>query len=230
MTVTADIDQTNLVPEEFEREETYRPLHALAVVSCGLGALSLLAWVDWFLLVVPMLGLVTGWIAWRTISRNSDVYTGKWLAVSGVGASLLLGASGAGRLSWVYVHEVPEGYRRISYELLQPPPDAPPGAIPATARELDGQKVFIKGYVFPNDLRGQTEGIREFTLVRDKGQCCFGGNPKLTDKIRVKLQGKLQLTYSTGVQRLAGTFRVRPAPTTSGLVEAIYQLEADHLD
>ncbi len=229
MSVAADVERTN-VTEEFEQAETYRPLHALAVVSCGLGILSVAAWVDWFLLLVPVLGLFTGFISWRTIRRNREVYTGEWLAVVGLGASLLLGGSGAGYLGWSYAHEVPEGYRRISYELLQPPADAPPGVVPATARELDGQKVFIKGYVFPNDLRGQTEGIREFTLVRDKGQCCFGGNPKLTDKIRVRLQGKLQLTYSTGVRRLAGIFRVRPAPTTSGLVEAIYQLEADHLD
>jgi hypothetical protein len=230
MSVTADIDRTNDLPEEYQGEETYRPVHALAVLSCVLGVLSVAALVDWFLLLLPLLGLFTGWLSWRTIRRNRDVYTGEWLAAGGLAASLLLGGAGAGRLGWLYAHEVPEGYRRISYELLQPPSGAPPGAIPATARELDGQKVFIKGYVFPNDLRGQTEGIREFTLVRDKGQCCFGGNPKLTDKIRVKLQGKLELTYSTGVRRLAGTFRVRPAPTTSGLVEAIYQLEADHLD
>ena len=229
MSATADIDRTNVVLEEFEGEATYRSLHSLAVVSCGLGVLSLLAWVDWFWLFVPVLGLLTGFLAWRTIRRSPDVYTGQPLAIVGLAGSLLLGGSGAGRLAWIWAHEVPEGYRRISYELLQPAPDAPPGVVPATALELDGQKVFLKGYVFPHDLRGQTEGIKEFTLVRDKGQCCFGGNPKLTDKIRVRLQGNLQLTYSTRVQRLAGTFRVRPAPTTSGLVEAIYQLEADHL-
>lgn len=229
MSVAADIERTN-IPEDFEQLDTYRPVHGMAVVSCLLGVLSVAAWVDWFLLLVPALGLLTGFISWRAIRSRPEVYTGKWLAVAGMAGSLLFGGSGTGYLGWSYAHEVPEGYRRISYELLQPPADAPPGAIPATARELDGQKVFIKGYVFPNDLRGQTEGIREFTLVRDKGQCCFGGNPKLTDKIRVRLQGNLQLTYSTGVRRLAGIFRVRPAPTTSGLVEAIYQLEADHLD
>ena len=56
-------------------------------------------------------------------------------------------------------------------------------------KELDGKKVFIKGYMYPSS---QMTGIREFVLCRDNGTCCFGGQPRLTDMIRVKLKDRSQ--------------------------------------
>ena len=40
------------------------------------------------------------------------------------------------------------------------------------------------------------------------GTCCFGGEPKLTDMIEVKLEGSLAIEYARRKRKLAGTFKV----------------------
>ena len=78
--------------------------------------------------------------------------------------------------------------------------------------------MFIKGYVYP----GQRQyGITQFLLVRDQGSCCFGGNPKVTDRILVKLSDQEGLAFSSKLFKLAGTFHVtdpRDAPDAKGVV------------
>ncbi len=82
-----------------------------------------------------------------------------------------------------------------------------PVPIPSSAMALEGKKVFIKGYVYPGR---EMEGIKTFLLVRDQGDCCFGGNPKITDRIQVTLVDPLRLTYKPRLHKLAGVFHVRP--------------------
>ena len=118
--------------------------------------------------------------------------------------------------------EVPAGCLPISYEALQPRPGEP---VPASARELDGKRVFIKGYMYPSS---QMTGIREFVLCRDNGTCCFGGQPKLTDMIQVDLKEPLTLDYQTGLRRVAGTFRVEPNAAGRGMGSVLYRLDADY--
>ena len=102
--------------------------------------------------------------------------------MAGIVLAVIFWGVGAGRQFYIYATEVPEGYERISYADLQPQPDEPPDRVPPDAKALDGKKVFIKGYVYP----GQRQyGITQFLLVRDQGSCCFGGNPKVTDRILV---------------------------------------------
>lgn len=205
--------------------ESYRKLSTMAVVSCALGVLSVVAVLDWMLFVVPILGLTAGLMAWFRIRAFPEDFSGRGVALFGMLSSLSLLAAGAARLSYVYATEVPEGYARISYAELQPPPEAPSDAVPTSAKKLEGKQVFIKGYVLPT-ANGETEGIKEFTLVRDRGDCCFGGNPKLTDKVRIHLQGALELKFSTRIFRLAGTFHMRK----DGDTLTIYSLDADHLE
>jgi hypothetical protein len=122
---------------------------------------------------------------------------------------------------------VPEGFERIDYSVLQPLPDDPPNKVPPDALGLDGKKVFIKGYVYP----GQRQyGITQFLLVRDQGSCCFGGNPKVTDRILVRLSDSQALTFSSKLFKLAGTFHVtKPsdAPDAKGTV--FYNLDEAEL-
>ena len=77
----------------------------------------------------------------------------------------------------------------------------------------------------------QKDGIREFLLVRDQGECCFGGNPKITDRIQVSLENPLTLTYESRLHKVGGTFHVEVAPKTiDGAKGGIYyHLRADHL-
>ena len=92
--------------------------------------------------------------------------------------------------------------------------------------DLEGKRIFIKGYIYPGR---EMEGIKTFLLVRDQGDCCFGGNPKITDRIQVTLVDPLRLTFRSRLHKLAGVFHVRPTTAVGAGGGVYYQLEADHL-
>ena len=191
-----------------------------------MSVLSVLAFLDWTLAIVPLVGMIAGAIAlWRIRANPADL-SGEGFALVGVLLSAVLLVAGLGRLTYAYVNEVPPGYQRLSYADLQPDPDVAGETFPPAVAQLDGQRVFVKGYVFPGK---QTTGIKTFVLCRDNGQCCFGGQPKLTDRIQVTLKGPLALNYSTRMLRLAGTFHVEPRSAVDGLGGVLYHLDADYM-
>ena len=64
----------------------------------------------------------------------------------------------------------------------------------------------IQTYVYPD---GQLDNIKQFVLVPDMGTCCFGGQPKLTDMVQVRLEGGLTTRYNRYKKKLAGVFKKR---------------------
>jgi hypothetical protein len=74
----------------------------------------------------------------------------------------------------------------------------------------------------------QKTGITEFVLVKDTGQCCFGGNPKLTDMIVIKFRdGKTVNHREQTLVSVAGYFHAETV-TRSGELTAIYSLDGTH--
>lgn len=207
--------------------EHYRALSSAAVVSLGLGLFSALAILDWIWVAVPVFGILAGVYAVRQVRRRSDELAGLGLAKAGLALSVFFLVTGAGWLSFTYATEVPPGYMRITYGELQPDPEKPDEAIPASALSLEGKKVFIKGYIYPGR---DTSGIKEFLLVRDQGSCCFGGNPKITDRIQVTLADPLRLTFRPRLHKLAGVFHIEHGRAKDGPGDVFYRLEADHLE
>ena len=210
---------------EAARYEQYRALSISAVSSLVLGVLSVLALLEWVLAVIPLLGIVTGVVALAKIRRCEGELTGARLAKIGITLSAVLLISGWTWMSIEYAVEVPEGFQRITFRELQPHRETP-GELPPEALELDGQQVFVKGYVFPG---AQREGLTEFVLVPDRGTCCFGGQPKLTDMIYVKLQGDQQVDFSFYQRKLAGTFRVLAGRSADKVGSVIYHLDAEYV-
>ena len=207
----------------------YRALNGLAVLSGVLGVLSIAALLDWTLGVIPFGGMVIGLLALRRIRSNPTEYTGENFALAGTLLSAAFLVGGWTRLGYVYATEVPEGYQRISYDTLQPDTNVKNQTVPPAALELDGKRVFIKGYVF-QPTGGYVSGLKEFMLVRDRGECCFGGNPKMTDMILVRMQDGLEGTFDMRVRRLAGTFHIQPNDALNNLGSAVYQLDADFFE
>jgi hypothetical protein len=228
MSVT-DVDPTFRDPLEkasFESVAVYRSLNRLAVWSLALAILSLAAFLFPMLLILPAVGAALGWSAIRSIRRYPEEYSGLLVARIGAAgcAAVLIGA--AATHATVYALEVPEGYQRISFYQLQPDDDSK-SPIPPEAKALDGKKVFIKGYVYPD---GQQSNIRRFVLVPDRGTCCFGGQPKLTDMVEVTIKTDDRIRYSYQMRKLAGVLRVdeRLKPV-SGLGGVYYQLDAEYV-
>ncbi|HEY1783906.1 MAG TPA: DUF4190 domain-containing protein [Pirellulales bacterium] len=204
----------------------YRALSRAAVASLVAGIASLSALLTWFCLVFPVMGLLLGIYGWRAIRSRPDELAGLSVAKAGLALSALFAIVGPSWLLYQHATEVPGGYERISYEELQPPRGAPADAVPTSALALEGKKIFIKGYVYPGR---EIDGIKTFLLVRDQGDCCFGGNPKITDRIQVTLTDPLRLSYKSRLHKLAGVFHVRPSTAVNAGGNVFYQLEADYL-
>ncbi len=201
----------------------YRALCPAAVASIAVGALSILTAFHWSLALVPLAGIGLGWRAVRRIRQASDEWTGLGLARLGIGLSLVLWAVGYGWLAFAHTSEVPYGYERVTYEMLQPDPNAPAEPIPQSALDMQDKRVFIKGYMQP---RRQQTGIKEFILCPRNGECPFCiPNPKRTEMVRVVLQGDLETIYTTHLIGVGGRFQV-DAASPGGVP---YSLETDYL-
>ena len=218
--------------EDADGHLAYRVVSWSAVAALIIGVLSLLSFLFPVMLALSLIALLLALHGVVTIRKRADELTGGGIAMSALVLSLmtLLGASGMH--AFIYATEVSEGYTRTKWTQLQPLDDRvvtpPPEAI-----ALDGESIFIKGYVYPD---GQQSGITQFVLVPDMGTCCFGGNPELTDMILVSLVNPADaIEYNYRRRKLHGTFRVNTElqPLVGGNMPesggVFYQLEAEDI-
>lgn len=207
--------------------EPYRTLSKAAVASLLLGILSLAGLLFPAVLALAAVAFLLGIYAYRQIRRYPDEYSGSVLSLIGLVISMASLVGGVVTHSVTYATEVPSGYARVSFDELQPDPEHPELPISKYALRLNGKRVFVKGYVYPD---GQQSGIKHFVLVRDLGTCCFGGQPKLTHMIEVTLQDPLRVEYALRKRALGGILKVDPQlKPVSGLGGVYFQLEADYL-
>jgi hypothetical protein len=210
--------------EEYAR---YRSLSLAAVTTLVFGIISTPALIFRSLLILPLIGLVIAFFAFRVLRRNSFELGGLWLARIGLGLCVMNFLAGSTRATIEYLTEVPEGYQRISFRELQPDSELSSSPVPPRAVELNGRKVFVKGYIYPDDRSSQ---LKKFVLVPDMGTCCFGGQPKLTDMIEVTLKRHPGVRFSYQCRKLAGVLHVdTKLKEISGLQGVYYQLEADYV-
>lgn len=223
---------TAIFSSDLDNEETvesevfpYKVVSKSAVVGLVLAFFSLSGYLFAGMLVLALVGLLASWVALGRIRSFPEEYTGKSLAVIGLFVNATVLVSGMAYHSYVYATEVPEGFERIGFSQLQP--DDPDGAVypPQDAFGLDGKKVFIKGYMYPDS---QTHNISRFVLIPDLGTCCFGGQPKLTNMVEVTLDDPLRLSFGRTKRKLAGTFRVNPHLKQVNKVGGVfYELDAN---
>ncbi|MAT70997.1 MAG: hypothetical protein CMJ58_15905 [Planctomycetaceae bacterium] len=217
-------------------EFQYRPLATSAIAALVLGLLSLLIFVagrnslSGALAFAP-LPLLALWMARRTQTLFRDApgqYTGGRLSAAGAVLAVVSLVAGVGMSAFVYATEVPEGYERITFPNLRPSDvDERAGrVVPAATASLDGEKVFIKGYMRPHE---KYDRVNKFLLVRDNQQCCFGdiGDVKYYDQVRVELPERQFADYSTGVFRVHGTLHVDPDSLRRPGGQTVYSLDAD---
>ncbi len=200
--------QMSDVAPDIEQADGYRVVSKTAVLSLSFAVLSIAAFVSPGMAFLPLAGVVFGVLSLRAFRQYPDELTGKIPAVLGTVTSGLLLVGSIGLHTYIFLTEVPEGFERQSFHELQPDKEHPEMPIPPKALELHGKRVFIKGYVHPGVA--QMGPVDHFLLVPDMGTCCFGGQPKLTDMIEVKLTKGQTLAYSMRKRALAGTFQVDP--------------------
>jgi hypothetical protein len=92
---------------------------------------------------------------------------------------------------------------------------------------LAGQRIRIRGYIYPTP---QKRGIREFVLVRDNQECCFGQGAALYDCILVEMAPGKSAEFSIRPVAVEGTFDIRAIVGPDGRHLAIYRLEAETVE
>jgi hypothetical protein len=207
----------------------YRPVPVTAPVSLCLGICSFLALVGPFGIGISLLGVAIAWRCLSQIRRSDGELGGKWLATLGLWTSAAFLVGGSSLQAYQYQMELPAGFRRVNFaqEISKPQFVIDRNGnqqIAPEVRALASQKIFLKGYMYPTR---DTEGLTEFILVKDNQQCCFGGQPALTDMIHVRLQGGARLDYTDRLVSVAGVFQIVEAPP-SGPLSPIYALDATH--
>ena len=236
-TATLNIESVSDGDEAFQ----YRALHTGAVIGFVLAAFTSVftvissasspeACIGVSLLNVPAISLCIWSLA--KIRREPDQYTGRPLALLGLILSLVFLFSGVAYGSYVYVTELPEGYTRIAFNGLKPDAleERAGLVVPPEIAALDGKKVFIKGYIRPDSVT-QKFGIKEFLLVRDNNQCCFGdiSTVKYYDQIDVDMQGSRTVNYTEGALiRMGGVLKVEPKNVARGPLAPVFSLRADY--
>lgn len=105
-------------------------------------------------------------------------------------------------------------------------PDAPfdRELLTDTIRELDGGRIRIRGYILPT---AQSRGIKQFVLVRDNQECCFGPGAALYDCILVTMEPGESTEFSVRPVAVEGEFTVDEFYGPDGSPLAIYRLTGE---
>lgn len=207
-------------------EFDYRPTPVIVPVSVALGVLSASSLLGVVGILIALIGVGVGGAAVWAVRSGEGMYSGLWGAVAGLILSLVFALVGITSQVYAYRTEVPEGYRRVSFsqDISAKGFQVTEGKLglhPDVAALMD-QQVFLKGYMYP---QRQTQGLLEFLLLKDTGECCFGGQPNPTDMILVQMKNPGGVNYSQGRVAVAGKLKLTSNTTPEGL-QPVYALEA----
>ena len=190
-------------------EFPYRAMSSTAIASLVFALIAaLMGFFVWPALGFAIIGLAVGVMALSKINAYPDEFDGKQIAVIGLVLNLIVLIGGASMHAYIYLTEVPDGYSRVQFYELQQPENGP-NQPTERAVEINGDPVFLKGYIHPSSGSGL---LKNFILVPDLGTCCFGGQPKSSDMVEVNLTGGQTTKAGFRKKKLAGTFKVNQAP------------------
>ncbi|MCA9246158.1 MAG: DUF3299 domain-containing protein [Planctomycetales bacterium] len=89
--------------------------------------------------------------------------------------------------------------------------------------DLVGETIRIRGYILPT---AKAKGLRQFVLVRDNMECCFGPGAALYDCILVEMDPGETTEFSIRPIAVEGVFDIRELVGPDGKHLAIYHLQA----
>jgi len=98
--------------------------------------------------------------------------------------------------------------------------------IPENIRKLDGQRVFVEGFMVP--ISYDKERLTEFILVRDMPGCCFGFPPNPHEWVKAVVKAPdIKPDFDNPV-RVGGILHVGPE-RQAGYLSDIYRLDAEEI-
>ena len=90
-------------------------------------------------------------------------------------------------------------------------------------KQLDGKWIKIRGYILPSF---QDKDIKQFVLMRNNQECCFGPGAALHDAIVVELEGDTRTDFTTRPVEVSGKFAVKEL-VFDGKQVAIYRINGN---
>ncbi|MEM0926687.1 MAG: DUF3299 domain-containing protein, partial [Planctomycetota bacterium] len=72
-------------------------------------------------------------------------------------------------------------------------------------KRIHEKKVRLRGWILPASVF-QMDGIKQFVLVRDNQECCFGPGAALYDCVMVEMQGSSTAKFTTRPVTVEGKF------------------------
>lgn len=206
----------------------YVPVSPWGPIALVLGLMSLSAFLGLFGIILAFSASLIALISVFRIRAEAGLVKGAWMAVCGLVLAVSSVSAGSAKMAWDYAHECPEGYARVNFpndiaakqfiylgSIRRLHPDVAP---------LVDQKVFLKGFMWQTQ---QTERLRGFVLLKDNGECCFGGKPKPYDMMWVEMQGDQTTRAYSSLVAVAGTLTVN---LSAGEDEPVYIMKADQVE
>jgi hypothetical protein len=99
--------------------------------------------------------------------------------------------------------------------------DFKPSLLTDALRGLDGKSIRLRGYMRPSFKQ---TGIKNFVLVRDNQECCFGPGAALYDCAMVKLADGQAMDFSLRPVTIRGTLAIKEFIGPDKKVWAIFRL------
>jgi hypothetical protein len=94
------------------------------------------------------------------------------------------------------------------------------------ARELDGKKVRLVGYM--DGGVSQTKGIQEFVLLQNT-ECKFGPGGQADHLVRVLMKGGATADYSLNALQVEGVLKINPFNGPDGNTWSVYDLVGEQV-
>jgi hypothetical protein len=104
------------------------------------------------------------------------------------------------------------------------------GMLPEKILELNKKTMRIRGFILPTSVF-QESGIKQFVLVRDNQECCFGPGAMLYDCIIIEMEGDKTTQFSTRPISVKGKFEVdtETFKYPDGTYYAIFKMKASEV-
>ncbi len=106
--------------------------------------------------------------------------------------------------------------------------DFKPEMVTKELKELDKKTLTLRGFILPTSVFQQS-GIKQFVLVRDNQECCFGPGAAIYDCVWIEMAPGKTANFATRVVTIKGKFEIdtESYQYPDGGYYAIYRMTAE---
>jgi hypothetical protein len=94
-------------------------------------------------------------------------------------------------------------------------------------RDLDGKQVILRGFILASSIFQQS-GIKQFVLVRDNQECCFGPGAYIYHNAQIDISPPATTDFSIRPVIVEGKFSIRPW-RSGGKCYSVFHIQADRV-